>query len=312
MSELIKSSRDGMVVTITIDRPAEGNVLTLEMLRALTARLKDAGASDAKVIALRSTGADFCKGRDSKGGPSNPTALVMRDQILQPILDVYDALNNVPQPVICAVQGAAHGFGCAMATAADITIAADGATFKLPEMTHNLPPTLAISALMTKVPRKAIAWLVYTLAEIDAKTALSLGIVSAVVPKDKLDGAIDDAIKAMTSRSPAALVAVKDYLRSAPMMEPRGAAAYGAALLVGRADVSGALAAETYVPNGTILLSTSCPMSARPSHGIPDRAHQWRAISSSFIPNSGSFGVMALQRPSMMPATCRISALLVM
>ena len=39
-------------------------------------------------------------------------------------------------------------------------------------MTHNLPPTLAISALMPKVPRKAIAWLVYALAEIDAKTAL--------------------------------------------------------------------------------------------------------------------------------------------
>ncbi|MPZ41540.1 MAG: hypothetical protein GEU95_26550 [Rhizobiales bacterium] len=178
MSEGIKSTRDDMVVTITIDRPAEGNVLTLAMLRALTARLKDAGASDAKVIALRSTGADFCRGRDPKGGPQNPTALVMRDEVLQPILDVYDALNNVPQPVICAVQGAAHGFGCAMATAADLTIAAEGATFKLPEMTHNLPPTLAISALMTKVPRKAIAWLIYTLAEIDAKTALSLGMVS--------------------------------------------------------------------------------------------------------------------------------------
>jgi enoyl-CoA hydratase len=123
MSEHIKSSRDGTVVTITIDRPAEGNVLTLDMLRALTARLKETGASDAKVIALRSTGADFCKGRDSKGGPQNPTALVMRDEILQPILDVYDALNTVPQPVICAVQGAAHGFGCAMATAADLTIA---------------------------------------------------------------------------------------------------------------------------------------------------------------------------------------------
>ena len=233
MSDQIKSSRDGMVITITIDRPAEGNVLTLEMLRALTARLKDAGLSDAKVIALRSTGADFCKGREAKGGPANPTALVMRDQILQPILDVYDALNNVPQPVVCAVQGAAFGFGCAMATAADITIAADSATFKLPEMTHNLPPTLAISALMTKVPRKAIAWMVYTLAEIDAKTAQSLGIVSSVVPKVQLDGAVDDAIKAMTSRTPAALIAVKDYLRSAPMMEPRGAAAYGAALLSG-------------------------------------------------------------------------------
>jgi enoyl-CoA hydratase len=155
----------------------------------------------------------------------------MRDQVLQPILDVYDAIEGAPQPVICAVQGAAYGFGCAMATACDITIAAEGATFKLPEMSHNLPPTLAIGAMMAKVPRKALTWMVYTLAEIDANTALSLGLVSAVVPKAELDKAVDAAIKAMSARSPAALIAVKDYLRTAGMMDPRGAHAYGAALL---------------------------------------------------------------------------------
>jgi enoyl-CoA hydratase/carnithine racemase len=233
MSDLIKSTRDGAVATITIDRPGDGNVLTLDMLRALTATIRTAAASDAKVIALRSTGADFCRGRESKGGPANPTALVMRDQVLQPILDVYAALNDAPQPTVCAVQGAALGFGCAMATACDVTIAADNATFKLPEMTHNLPPTLAISALMPKVPRKALAWMVYAMPELDAQTALQIGIVSAVVPLAKLEDALAETLKTMTARSPAALVAVKDYLRSAPMMEPRGAAAYGAALLSG-------------------------------------------------------------------------------
>lgn len=208
-------------------------MLTLDMLRALTARIKEAGGTDAKVIALRSTGPDFCKGRDPKGGPANPTALVMRDQVLQPILDVYDALNGAPQPVVCAVQGPAFGFGCAVAAASDITIAADSATFKLPEMTHNLPPTLAISALMPKVPRKAIAWLVYTMTEVDAATAKDLGIVSHVVPKAQLDKTVTDTIAAMVTRSAPALVAVKDYLRSAPMMEPKGAAAYGVALLSG-------------------------------------------------------------------------------
>src|SRR4051794_32729702 len=113
MSDVIRSSREGAVASITIDRPAEGNVLTTEMLRALTAALRAAGASDAKVIVLRSTGPDFCRGRDGKGGPASPTALVLRDQVLQPILDVYDALNGAPQPVVCAVQGAAYGFGCA-------------------------------------------------------------------------------------------------------------------------------------------------------------------------------------------------------
>ena len=102
MPNVIRLGRDGAVAAITIDRPAEGNVLTLDMLRELTATIRGAAATDAKVIALRSTGADFCRGRDPKGGPANPTALVLRDQVLQPILDVYDALSNAPQPVVCA------------------------------------------------------------------------------------------------------------------------------------------------------------------------------------------------------------------
>jgi enoyl-CoA hydratase len=203
------------------------------MLRALTAAICAAAATDAKVIVLRSTGPDFCRGRDGKGGPQNPTAVVMRDQVLQPILDVYDALNGAPQPVVCAVQGAAYGFGCAMATACDVTIAADVAKFRLPEMSHDLPPTLAISALMPKVPRKALAYMVYAMPELDAATALSLGIVSAVVPLTALDAKVDEVLKTMTARSPAALTAVKDYLRNSPLMEPRGAAAYGVALLSG-------------------------------------------------------------------------------
>ena len=233
MTDMIRMTREGAVAAISIDRAAEGNVLTTEMLRALTASIRAAAATDAKVITLRSAGADFCRGRDPKGGPANPTALVMRDQVLQPILDVYAALNEAPQPVVCAVQGAALGFGCAMATACDVTIAADNATFKLPEMSHNLPPTLAISALMPKVPRKAIAYMVYAMPEIDAATALSYGLISAVAPRGGLDAAFEAVVDAMTARSIAALVAVKDYLRNAPMMEPRGAAAYGAALLSG-------------------------------------------------------------------------------
>jgi hypothetical protein len=54
-----------------------------------------------------------------------------------------------------------------------------------------------------------------------------------VVPRAQLDATVNSTLATMTARSPAALVAVKDYLRSAPMMEPRGAAAYGAALLAG-------------------------------------------------------------------------------
>src|SRR5712671_2717551 len=181
----IKSSRDGAVATITIDRPAEGNLLTVEMLRDLSTAFRAAGTSDAKAIVLRGTGADFCRGR-GPGAPS-PTAMKMRANVCEPILDVYDAIAGTRQPVVAVVQGAAHGFGSAMAGASDLTIAHDTARFRLPEMEKDLPPTLAISALMPRVPRKALTWMVYSMEELDARTALQLGIVSKVAPSAQVE-----------------------------------------------------------------------------------------------------------------------------
>jgi enoyl-CoA hydratase len=231
MTDVIRTNRNGAVAGITIDRAAEGNLLTVEMVRELAAAFRSAAASDAKVIVLSSTGADFCRGRDNTGVPPSPTALKMRANVCEPILDAYDAIADAPQPVVCTVQGAALGFGCAIAGACDISIAADNARFKLPEMEKNLPPTLAISALMPRTPRKALTWMVYSMEELDAATALQIGIVSAVVPAAQLDTALSKLLATMTSRSPEALVAVKDFFRTASLMEPRGVADYGANLL---------------------------------------------------------------------------------
>jgi enoyl-CoA hydratase len=225
----ITSSRDGAVATVTIDNVAQGNLLTVEDLRELAAAVRAAGATDAKVIVLRTAGADFCRGR-APGAPS-PTAMKMRANVCEPILDVYDAIASIRQPVVARVQGAALGFGAAMAGACDLTIAADNARFQLPEMQSDLPPTLAISALMARVPRKALTHLVYSMEEIDAATALQLGIVSQVVPLGALDSALAKLLATMTARSPEALVAVKDFFRAAPHMDPRGVADYAGNLL---------------------------------------------------------------------------------
>lgn len=129
------------------------------------------------------------------------------------------------------MQGAAIGFGRALATVCEITIAADGAHFRMPEMEKELPPMLAVSAMMSRVPRKALTWLVYSMQMIDADTALRLGIVSRVVPVAELGGAIDRLIAELTRRSREVLAAVKEYMRAAQFMEPRGAADYNASLL---------------------------------------------------------------------------------
>src|ERR1700716_1048345 len=216
---IVTSARDGAVATITLDRPQEGNLLSVEGVRELAAAFRAAGQSDAKVIVLRGNGADFCRGRDPKGGAPSPTAMKMRANVCEPILGV--------------VQGMAHGFGAAIAGACDLAIAHEGARFRLPEMERDLPPTLAVSALMPRVPRKALTWMVYSMDELDAQTALQIGIVSRVVPSAQVESEVAKLLATMTARSPEALVAMKDFFRVAPQMEPRGMADYAANLLAG-------------------------------------------------------------------------------
>jgi len=228
----VTTTRDGGVATITLDRAAEGNLLTLDAVRELAAAFRAASATDAKVIMLRGNGADFCRGRGGGGPPApSPSAMTMRVNVCEPILDVYDAMSGTHQPIVGVVQGAAFGFGCAIAGVCDVTIAHDTARFKLPEMAIDLPPTLAMSALLPRVSKKAVAWMVYSMDELDARAAQAVGIVSKVAPAAEVEGEVAKLSATMLARSPAALVAVKDFLRSAPHMEPRGMADYGANLL---------------------------------------------------------------------------------
>lgn len=228
MTNVIRSSRAGAVVTLVIDRPEEKNLLTIAQVRELTAAIAAAAASDAKAIVLRANGADFCRGRDPRDGSGLTNALTLRTTTLEPILAAYAAIEAAPQPVIALVHGAAHGFGAAITSACDIAIAADTARFKLPEMEHNLPPTLAMSAFIPKVSRKALGWMVFALEELSAAQALQVGLVSTVVPEAQLDAALEKLLATVTSRAAPSLVAVKDFLRVAYHMEPRGLADYSA------------------------------------------------------------------------------------
>ena len=217
----------GPVARITLNRPQEANMLTLDAVRALGRTVIELGAhADRRAIMLAGAGSDFCLGRDTKGAGAGakPTALQLRENLIAPILDLYRALRETPVPVIAVVQGRASGLGCALVSACDVAIAASGARFRLPEMEKDLPPTLAMSAMLQRVPPKTIAYLVYSMAEIDAPTARMVGIVSHVVPESDLGKAAGELAAILSQRAPAAVRAVKEYLRSAIYMDVTGAA----------------------------------------------------------------------------------------
>lgn len=225
MADPILQQRDADVTTITLNRPEVGNRLTDPQLTTLAAMI-DTAAKDSKLIVLKSMGEEFCLGREAMGQQApNIEAYVMRERI-DVILNLYDAFRRSKAPVVGVVQGRAAGLGCAMAGLCDVTIASDRATFQLPEMAHKIMPSLAMSALIDRVPRKALMYLVYSTEEVDAQLALSFGLVSQVVPGGGLDAAVSSFVGKLTKFSAAALTGAKEYAQSAYTMDTAAANAF--------------------------------------------------------------------------------------
>jgi enoyl-CoA hydratase len=229
----VERDEANFTATITLSRPDQGNRLMTEDVSALGQAIRACGADPAvKAVIIRAQGEHFCLGRDPGPAAAKPkSALAMRTGVTQPILDLYADIRATPVPVVAVVQGEARGFGCAMVGQCDLSIAAEGTQFSLPEMDTNLPPTLAISAVLGKVPPKRLMHLIYTRTKIGAAEALELGFLSEVVPAEKLDAAVAATLAKLTDRSRPALAAVKEYLAVAPHMDPDAAARYASTLL---------------------------------------------------------------------------------
>jgi enoyl-CoA hydratase len=175
---------------------------------------------------LRGAGADFCIGREAPPRPrDNPEALEWRG-FSDVIFNTYGAIRDCPVPVVCVVQGRALGFGCAAAAVADITLASEDAIFQVPEMLHNILPTMVMSALVDRASRKAVSYLVYSANPVGAARALAYGIVSDVVPQAQLEMAVSTVCTNILKAPAVATLGVKDYLRRAMTMDVPAAVDY--------------------------------------------------------------------------------------
>ena len=195
--------------------------MTDEMAQELTALLRDASGV-AELVVLRAAGKDFCLGRAGGRPPESNEALARRGTY-DTIFDCYGAFRRADVPVVGVVQGRAVGFGCAIAALCDITIASESATFQVPEMGHNIFPGMVLSSFVDRVPRKALAYLVYTTATISAERALTFGIASEVVPADALDETVGKVTAALLKAPRPARLAVKEFARVALDMNVQGA-----------------------------------------------------------------------------------------
>ena len=227
MANEIVTARKGPVLEITLNRPEIGNAASDGMAVELTKLLLGAGESS-EIVVLRGAGDDFCVGRETMGKRppgQQPDALELRRRN-DVVFNCYGAFRRCEIPVIGVVRGRAFGFGCAIAAVCDITLAADSAKFQVPEMAHNIMPTMVMSALVDRVPRKAMTYLVWSTAVVTPARAREAGIVSEIFPGAELDAAVNALCEQIMKAPRPARVGCKDYARAALDMDVTGAIEY--------------------------------------------------------------------------------------
>jgi 2-(1,2-epoxy-1,2-dihydrophenyl)acetyl-CoA isomerase len=187
MTEGLRVEIDGPVATLTLDRPAALNALTVPVKVALREALESLAVDrSVRAVILTGAGRAFCAGQDL-AEREQPDAAPLEVEVRERYNPIIRALRTMGQPVIAAVNGVAAGAGASLAFACDLRIAAEEARFVLAFGRIGLVPDSGATWFLPRLvgPSKA-AELALLGDQVDAAEALRLGLVSRVVPGDQL------------------------------------------------------------------------------------------------------------------------------
>jgi len=201
---LIREDREG-ACTLTMNRPRQMNLLTSEMIAAIQNALDGiAQDSNVRVVVLAAMGKGFCAGHDLKeiralGEKSKVEALFRR------CARMMLSIQQLPQPVIARVQGAAAAAGCQLVAQCDLAIASEAARFTTPGVTWGFFCSTPGVAVGRNIHRKHAMEMLLTGELIDAKRAMEWGLVNRVVPVEALDEAVGELARKLAAKPRATL-----------------------------------------------------------------------------------------------------------
>ena len=199
-TELLDVERAGEVVTLSLNRPAQRNALSRELMGDVTAALGALGADpEVRVVVLAARGPAFSAGHDL----SEMVGLELDDyrEIFQLCTRMMTAIHELPQPVIARVHGMATAAGCQLVAACDLVVASSEARFATPGVKIGLFCTTPMVEVTRSIGRKRALEMLLTGTPIDAETAADWGLVNKVVAPDELDAATDELARQIASAS---------------------------------------------------------------------------------------------------------------
>lgn len=213
---VVLESREGGVLTLTLNRPAKLNALNTELASALLAAVRRAAQQDGvRAVILTGAGRAFCSGGDlallAEARKRNAAAEL--EALLRAGHELVLALCDLPLPVLAAVNGPAAGAGMNLALACDLRLAADTAVFGQNFAKVGLFPDFGGTHLLPRLVGPAVAAeLFYSGDMIPAAEALRLGIVNRVVAAERLSEEARAWAQKLAQAPPLAARAVKRIL----------------------------------------------------------------------------------------------------
>jgi enoyl-CoA hydratase/carnithine racemase len=185
---LLKELSEG-ILTLTLNRPAALNAFSRELLDRLSIAVEEVNFNaDARVVII--TGGQGEKASFSTGADLKERATMSEDEVRRFIFKIrntFTAVENLTKPVIAAINGFAFGGGLELALASDIRIAAEGARMGLTETSLAIIPGGGGTQRLPRIVGTAKAKeMILTARRITAEEALAVGLVSQVVPGDRL------------------------------------------------------------------------------------------------------------------------------
>ena len=205
---LLREDRDG-VCTLTMNRPAQMNLLTGGMLTALQEefdRLKNDGGT--RVVVLAGAGRAFSAGHDLKeirALGEQPKIAALFEQCSR----MMQAIPMLPQPVIARVHGPAAAAGCQLVAQCDLAVATDTAKFVTSGVNWGFFCSTPGVAVGRNLLRKHAMEMLLTGEPIDARRALEWGLVNRVVAPEQLDAEVSGLASAIAGKPPASVAAGK-------------------------------------------------------------------------------------------------------
>lgn len=180
--ERILFERGDGVAKVTLNHPPV-NIMDIPTMREMNQALESLqGDEESKVVLFGATGKAFCAGVDVKDHTVDKVG-----EMVEVFHRIFRLMWSLEIPTIAAVNGAALGGGCELATFCDMVIASQKATFGQPEIQVGVYPPVAAVVFPRLMPHMKAMELLLTGAVVDAHEAERLGIVNKVVPVDSFE-----------------------------------------------------------------------------------------------------------------------------